>query len=649
TARSNDGNAFFFVAYIYYLLNRPEEDILRLIEEAKEKGLREIENVIGPNLYPEIGIEVLRAELYIKKSDFKLAAENFYSAAEHYRWAGNSKQAEVYYERTIEVAPSHSLGCWNLADQLHARSYISSPPYQDETLLRRAFDVWYSPEDKIVRDRENFWAYSVAAFIHEGMAKFTNEDEYLEHWTSACYGERALLLGNENLQPWTNMSRSCRNLGLEKNGFKLLEIATLMDFDEDLALLEEKTLQYINAGYNMESRPLLKKLINKRELELYKAWEGYLDFYTGDLDSAIDILSVYRNKDKNDIWGALMLMLSHWCKFNMEEAKVVAYDIVSSKESYGYRKEKFKFGCAHFVLNEMEDALNSFNDFFDDTGDELPGSDWTGHIFLCKHEMEQCNENYSNFHRWMTRFGRRRELEFFLIIARTLKQYFKQGIYSEQDQSSGKLRVLDQWIEKIDSFLKKQPSGNPEIKFDQCIEEYRLELERKQYAAGTKPWIAIHSGIARVKYISGDYQGAKSAYALLIKYEHEFPECKIGLQNCEIMIKAKDDEMHPFIENIQSQVQKRTEEREGKQLIVEDFVLSDVAVAQLKRKLAQIGNAEEQSSAIRSLFAYSNKVAEQGWHNNALKIKEIGKVLSKPYSNLESLSEVRGERKSMQQ
>lgn len=86
-----------------------------------------------------------------------------------------------------------------------------------------------------------------------------------------------------------------------------------------------------------------------------------------------------------------------------------------------------------------------------------------------------------------------------------------------------------------------------------------------------------------------------------------------------------EKELHPIINDVLDFIRKRTEEVNGKRVVVEEFVLQDEHIPKLIEKLRAINTESEQREAILSLFAFGMMVEKQGYKKNAKIIRDLGK------------------------
>lgn len=97
-----------------------------------------------------------------------------------------------------------------------------------------------------------------------------------------------------------------------------------------------------------------------------------------------------------------------------------------------------------------------------------------------------------------------------------------------------------------------------------------------------------------------------------------------------------EQDLHPIIDDLLDTIRKRTEEIDGRRVVVEEFVLLPDSIPPLEEKMRVIPE-EEQREAMLSIMAFSMMVEKQGYHDNAQKIRNLCKVYGDKYVQLEQL------------
>lgn len=533
--RSEDGNMYLFAGFIFTFLNLEQHKINFFIENARTQGLKGNRGKNDLNKYPEIGLHLLEIEISFNEGNSEKAANHYFEIARYYNWGGNSKKAEKYFKLSIELGTKEKAAYWNYADLLQRASYINTPPYREQSKIDEAYQVW--GKHPVVGRSADYWAYNVAANIHEARSAFAEYDEVLEKWQTVLYNERALIHENDNYYPWVYLAGSYRNLGLNINGLLAIKTAFDKNAEENDWMREERAMLYLNAGFFQFGAIYVNELIEQHpDNQLYSnSWKGFIAYHSENFEEALNLFEEKLKADPNDFWclGFKMRCLYHLLK--LEEAQAVAKTILDLEDKAGYEKEEGTMAMAKFVLLDWPGAIRLLNNLAQRIGqnDELVNLN-LAILYLCTGDFSRAKLHFEKFSRWSLN---RREYIGFLIEIRTLNTFLNQKDWVNAVNKDEFANTLQTWENSLSTFLNEhinteiiiEENSDSVIRF--AYEELSNELEKGAFIEGELPWISIQAGFGRLFLKAGVKQEALKIYDYLKQpsfYDY-IPESRIAV------------------------------------------------------------------------------------------------------------------------
>ncbi|MBC7886356.1 MAG: FHIPEP family type III secretion protein [Ferruginibacter sp.] len=544
--RQDDGNAYFFAAYIHFLIDPSNEGIKKLIEKAKDLGLK------NENVYPLLGLYLLEGEIAEKNDNTYAAETNFNEAAKCYYGQGNFAAANKYFEKAIGKDKHINEAFKYNADVLFLLSYISAPPYNDKELVNNAFDTWYAAPEKNVTARYNAWHYIVLARIHEVKFKFREINFYKEYWLSVLLAERALVHDAGNYSFWTYLGRFYRNLDFEFNSLVALERATTLNAQDEF-LKEEKIILLVNIGEYEKPLAFLKELKKKEASSpnvykyYHKAWEGFIIFQNDNQPEQACLLFNEVIREVNSyLFAHQMKMVCHWHAHQsaeaIREANVIielekkelkeastTTEIKETKDNkYFYLKEDFTFSWALFISGQTEKAIHRMETLVKNGGPARDTSFSLLQFYLYAGLNAKAEAIFDSF--IVSIYNKRVLHELFQSLGALEFQYKneKSTLYDSSSEFKDKIADWKKLINERKAYINVKP----------LTEKEELISRQQQYGfkEGSVPYITILAGLGRISFDAKDFPEAYRIYQSLSQYQSRFPEFQTALDEIELEV-----------------------------------------------------------------------------------------------------------------
>ncbi|MBX3238314.1 MAG: FHIPEP family type III secretion protein [Chitinophagaceae bacterium] len=515
--RPDDGNAYFFAAFIGNAMDYDADLLNTWLEKAETLGLK------NNKTYPLTALYMLWAEIAEKKGEQQLAGKNYFKVARNYYDLANYDKALIFFNKSIECAHALTHANFYAADILFLKSYMPLPPYIDEKLLDQAYEMWNKWGDTLPRVRDEAWHYIVIARIYEAWYKLRSLQAHYAYWEALLYAERAAAHTQADYSVLTYLGRFYRNLDLEANSLAAFEAASKLNSTFDF-LVEEKAILYLNTGKFRDAETCLKYM-EERSLPYPETWKAFILYHENNYEEAIGLLEKYVEGDQTDIFAYDLLMHICWRAKKMGEAKKFAEDAIVLGSKFNYLKEDLTFSWAYFVSGNARKAISILEDARSAgaVSNNIPVS--LVLFYLFDGQVEKATENFDYVTSWICNSRLLKELYSDLVCLEGLLARENERTHKDATTTN---KPIAGWLNELDAKLEhlKTAPVSPG-------EELDNKLEESKFSEGSVPWIALQAGKARVYRENKQYTAARKLYGRLLEYSNAFPEAGLATGQIE--------------------------------------------------------------------------------------------------------------------
>ena len=260
-------------AYAYIELARMQAEqkhwtaVLEAVDAAQDNSL---------SVEQEITVYRLKGDALIEvKGDPKEIAETYYQRA--LRLNGNNQldEANPLLRQAIYLAPDHIGALWSLAENHRMLSY--EPGRESE--IDKSLETWKNAAINLRPPNESdSWAYLTRALISEkllAMPGVSPEQTQFLWWEASVYVERALILGDQDANTWSYLSRYNRVIGMEFTALLATQKALAID-PENLYTLGERAACLANTGRFEEADIAISKYLELSVDSWAQAMKAYI-------------------------------------------------------------------------------------------------------------------------------------------------------------------------------------------------------------------------------------------------------------------------------------------------------------------------------------------------------------------------------------
>lgn len=543
--RPNDGNTYFFQAFILHLAKSAEHKIDHAFKEAKRLGLKVDPQKADEFRYPVIGLQILEGELAVSADKLIEASIAFHKAGERLGWQNDHKKACLYLEKTyqllkrfdirfediVEKDGNFKLFYWNYTNSLLHLSYIKSPPYADKTKLDKSLRLWQASPIKVIENPRDYWGFHLIGIIHENLYRVGSEEGITELWKSLYYVERALIHKPEYNGVWTFAANCYHNVSLFYNSYHLIEEAISKN-SSDLYALEEQTRIALNSGDFQEAKRgldiLNAKETNEHIQKKYLGWSGFIDYHNQNYNSAIEKIEQYLASNPNDLWGDSLIMESLWKSGRFFEAKEKAESLWNLKDKVVYKGQgqELIFAKSAYILGMLKESKQYVTVYLDTHNNIIDAYNDLCLIQIRLNYWEEANKSFEYYLLNNRNIRRFKELVKELKI---LAQLPNDTPFLNKDLLNDKINQPDTgWKFRIDHRI--QEVQNEKVSPQKEIQEEIDRLLQQNCSESDFSMIGLKAGLARLELEDENLFAALKHYKELALINDIFPEASFGIE-----------------------------------------------------------------------------------------------------------------------
>lgn len=597
-SRGLDDNALYFISFIYCLM-----------DEEYDLGGKEVKDIVLNTVtnqaqYPDIGNKILEA-LLNEKGNKEIAVTKYFEAGQKYFWLGDYNSSTHYFTSAYDLIDKEKISdnyalLFYLADSLRIKSQTAQPPFIDEKLNQRAYEIINQTKcetSQVVQRPEDNWFYLVAARIHADKFLFAKEKINDEYWRAILYAERALVHSKLNYIAWMDLGRYYNSLRLFNIGLECLNRSASLKKEDDIYVLQNLANSLVCLGRtgNTEAKEKISSLkaVNKTK-DFYLQWDAYLLFLEGDFDNALKSMDEYSQQFDDDLWTLFVkLMSSLKCEY-WERVLEVANQI-RSLDPDKYPHKEYERAWAELVLGNIAKAIDLLHLSWKKVGNDYYESHALGQFYLFNNDLEKA-EFY--FRKYLDSEYNLQDLKFFEMEFGVLEKLAEKQSISNIAELKNTFNKKDNgWRSRIGAKIREleERGANSKDEFDNYLGVY-------QDSKNGLPGIVKNLTEARQKWETGQTNEARNDYE---KIPDEFPEKKVAIEKIylEEKLRIKNELTKEFYDYI-TVLEKEKGNGQLSDEMLEDFQkrLDNV----LEKAPDESGDAEIFERAILFLFRGRN-------------------------------------------